>query len=195
MDLLSSSSLSSVGALKVVIVVVVVSVVSLVLSILLNFVNKRSYSKPESWPLQNTIEVFVNQHRLLDCLQENLSTALKDRGISTVDLNLWGLPRLVFTNSVQNVEHVLKTNFNNYGKGPLLYRRFLGLFGDGIFNSDGDIWYHHRKVSSNIFSMTKFKTTILDTFNQKLDLFIINLNSMQGTAGTLSSSSSSLSSS
>ena len=110
----SLSSLSSVGALTIVVVVVVVS---LVVSILLNFLNKRSYSKPESYPLQNTIEVFVNQHRLLDSLQENLRTALKERGISTVDLNLWGLPRLVFTNSVQNVEHVLKTNFNNYGKG------------------------------------------------------------------------------
>ena len=132
--------------------------------------NKRSYTKTESYPLENTITTLMNQHRILDFLLENFKIAEKERGITTVDLNLFGLPRLVFTNNLNNVEYILKTNFKNYGKGPIMYQRFKGLFGNGIFNSDNDIWYHHRKTSANIFNMNKFKTTILDTFNNNCDI-------------------------
>lgn len=147
----------------------------LTISIFLSFFDKRSYTKHESYPLQNTIEVFLNQHRLLDFLLENLRDIEQQRNISTIDLNLFGLPRLVFTNNVPNIEYILKTNFNNYGKGPILYRRFFGLLGDGIFNADNDIWYHHRKTSAHIFNVNKFRTCILSTFNEKCDTVIETL--------------------
>ena len=101
--------------------------ITLFLSIVYNFYNKRSYTKRESYPLENTITTFQNQHRILHFLQENFKIAAEERGLETVDLNLFGLPRLIFTNNIENVEYVLKTNFKNYGKGPILYRRFKGI--------------------------------------------------------------------
>lgn len=47
-----------------------------------------------------------------------------------------------------NVEHMLKTNFNNYPKGKP-FSAILGDFlGQGIFNVDGDHWMLQRKLAS-----------------------------------------------
>jgi 12-hydroxyjasmonoyl-L-amino acid 12-hydroxylase / fatty acid hydroxylase len=46
-----------------------------------------------------------------------------------------------------NVEHMLKTNFNNYPKGKP-FSAILGDFlGQGIFNVDGDRWLFQRKLA------------------------------------------------
>lgn len=47
-----------------------------------------------------------------------------------------------------NVEHMLKTNFNNYPKGKP-FSAILGDFlGQGIFNVDGDNWMLQRKLAA-----------------------------------------------
>ncbi|KAJ6879244.1 hypothetical protein NC652_032728 [Populus alba x Populus x berolinensis] len=58
----------------------------------------------------------------------------------------------VYTADPVNVEYILKTNFENYGKGDLNYNNLSGLLGDGIFTVDGDKWRQQRKVSSYEFS-------------------------------------------
>ncbi|XP_074570864.1 cytochrome P450 704C1-like [Curcuma longa] len=50
------------------------------------------------------------------------------------------------------VEYLLKTNFQNYGKGWLHYENLKDLFGDGIFSVDGDNWRRQRKLASYAFS-------------------------------------------
>nr|CAD1835433.1 unnamed protein product [Ananas comosus var. bracteatus] len=50
------------------------------------------------------------------------------------------------------VEHILKTNFDNYGKGSYNYINSKELFGDGIFAVDGDKWRQQRKLASFEFS-------------------------------------------
>lgn len=60
----------------------------------------------------------------------------------------------------------MKTNFDNFVKGPQMKFRFQGLLGDGIFNADGALWYLHRKTSSALFNMNKFRGVVLDTFNE-----------------------------
>jgi cytochrome P450 len=58
----------------------------------------------------------------------------------------------IYTADPANVEYILKTNFQNYGKGHYT-RGILGdLLGDGIFTVDGDQWREQRKVSSYEFS-------------------------------------------
>ncbi|KAL9348443.1 hypothetical protein Peur_059809 [Populus x canadensis] len=83
----------------------------------------------------------------------------------------------VYTADPVNVEYILKTNFENYGKddenltgvgltvhfsirdqipmakrGDHNYDNLSGLLGDGIFTVDGDKWRQQRKVSSYEFS-------------------------------------------
>lgn len=66
----------------------------------------------------------------------------------------------VLTKDRRNVEWILKTNFKNYPKGPILRRCFGELLGDGIFNADGQLWYHQRKTTSHMFTANIFKEHI-----------------------------------
>ncbi|KAL0373571.1 UNVERIFIED_CONTAM: cytochrome [Sesamum radiatum] len=58
----------------------------------------------------------------------------------------------VYTSDPANVEYMLKTNFENYGKGWYNYSILKDLLGDGIFTVDGEKWREQRKVSSYEFS-------------------------------------------
>ncbi|XVF22678.1 hypothetical protein REPUB_Repub12eG0191700 [Reevesia pubescens] len=58
----------------------------------------------------------------------------------------------IYTSEPANVEYILKTNFDNYGKGQYNYSLLNDLLGDGIFTVDGDKWRQQRKVSSHEFS-------------------------------------------
>ncbi|CAA2992947.1 cytochrome P450 704C1-like isoform X1 [Olea europaea subsp. europaea] len=58
----------------------------------------------------------------------------------------------IYTSDPLIVEYILKTNFDNYGKGSYNYHILSGLLGDGIFTVDGDKWREQRKVSSYEFS-------------------------------------------
>lgn len=88
----------------------------------------------------------------------------------------------VYTSDPANVEYILKTNFNNYGKvsynlwtdlstavevfrfamgfptilhflqGDYNYSLLSDLLGDGIFTVDGDKWRQQRKIASYEFS-------------------------------------------
>ncbi|MBA0802231.1 hypothetical protein Gohar_012548, partial [Gossypium harknessii] len=58
----------------------------------------------------------------------------------------------IYSSDPANVEYILKTNFNNYGKGEYNHSILRDLFGEGIFTVDGDKWRQQRKVSSYEFS-------------------------------------------
>ncbi|CAI9101614.1 OLC1v1038981C1 [Oldenlandia corymbosa var. corymbosa] len=58
----------------------------------------------------------------------------------------------VYTSDPANVEYILKTNFENYGKGLYQYTILKDLLGDGIFAVDGDKWREQRKIASYEFS-------------------------------------------
>ncbi|CAJ2660162.1 unnamed protein product [Trifolium pratense] len=48
----------------------------------------------------------------------------------------------------QNIEHILKTRFENYPKGKPFSAILGDLLGDGIFNVDGVSWNFQRKMAS-----------------------------------------------
>jgi hypothetical protein len=50
----------------------------------------------------------------------------------------------VLTVDADTVEHVLKTNFTKYEKGPTFKTLFYDFLGDGIFNADGTTWKKQR---------------------------------------------------
>eukprot|EP01038_Epipyxis_sp_PR26KG_P008454 gene8454-11432_t len=94
-------------------------------------------------------------------------------GFTTFRARLYGLPIMTITQDTANLTYILKTNFQNYGKsGSGFKSKFQQFLGDGIFNSDGPVWYAHRKTSSNLFKLETFRTLMIDTFNDDLDTFI-----------------------
>uniref|UniRef100_M1DNP6 Cytochrome P450 monooxygenase n=1 Tax=Solanum tuberosum TaxID=4113 RepID=M1DNP6_SOLTU len=58
----------------------------------------------------------------------------------------------ICTSDPANIEYILKTNFENYGKGGYNYYILKDLLRVGIFTVDADKWREQRKLSSHDFS-------------------------------------------
>ncbi|XP_011625964.2 cytochrome P450 94C1 [Amborella trichopoda] len=54
----------------------------------------------------------------------------------------------IITANPKNVEHILKTQFENYPKGKPFHTILHDLLGRGIFNVDGELWRFQRKMAS-----------------------------------------------
>jgi len=81
------------------------------------------------------------------------------------------------TSDVSNVEHILKSNFENYIKGPIFLNNMSDLLGDGIFNADGTLWSSQRKTASHEFSVSRFRdymTSVFATHSHELLTVISN---------------------
>jgi hypothetical protein len=182
LGLTSSSNTFSILLLITIALFVRISVA--VLSHMATFLFPRKNQYLEKFPFANTIEMVQNQHKILEYIKEVHDDLVeRDNGRRTFVVKSLGMPPMVFTNCVKNVTHILKTNFENYGKsGESFKTKFQGLLGDGIFNADGHQWYVHRKTSSHMFKQQKFKTTILQIFNDELDIVVGLLNSYKGKA-------------
>ncbi|KAK1300027.1 Cytochrome P450 94A1 [Acorus calamus] len=63
----------------------------------------------------------------------------------TVDIHVLGS---TVTADPSNVEHLLRTRFDNYPKGKPFSSILGDLLGRGIFNVDGDAWRFQRKMAS-----------------------------------------------
>ncbi|XP_076917929.1 cytochrome P450 86B1-like [Bidens hawaiensis] len=63
----------------------------------------------------------------------------------------------VVTADPRNVEHLLKTRFQAYPKGPYFRHALRDLLGDGIFNADDEVWQKQRKTASIEFHSSKFR--------------------------------------
>lgn len=83
---------------------------------------------------------------------------------STFVLRIFGLGYMICTADPNNVEHMLKTKFDNYEKGPRFHRTFVELLGHGIFNVDGTQWLGQRKTASHMFSQKSFRNHMFSTF-------------------------------
>ncbi|KAI3898692.1 hypothetical protein MKW98_000805 [Papaver atlanticum] len=134
-------------------------------SVFLHRWRQRNVKGPKTWPFVGAaIEQLMNYDRMHDWLA-NLLTESK-----TVKVPM---PFTTYTYIADpaNVEHVLKTNFNNYPKGEVYHSYMEVLLGDGIFNSDGDMWRKQRKTSSFEFAsknLRDFSTIVFREYAMKL---------------------------
>ncbi|MFS8001047.1 putative alkane 1-monooxygenase [Helianthus anomalus] len=89
-------------------------------------------------------------------------------------LKVLGLPILIVSSlsDPRNLEHLLKTKFNAYPKGPYFRHTLRDFLGNGIFNADDDIWKKQRKTASIEFHSSKFKnmttTSLLELVQKRL---------------------------
>jgi cytochrome P450 len=75
---------------------------------------------------------------------------------------------LFVTSDPANVHHIFTENFQNYLKGKDFWEIFE-VFGDGIFNTDGDAWRFQREKLSLAMSQKSFRTFIAKTTLEKIE--------------------------
>nr|AYV88882.1 cytochrome P450 oxidase CYP94D72 [Polygala tenuifolia] len=68
----------------------------------------------------------------------------------------------ILTANPQNVEHMLKSNFENYPKGPRFISILEDFLGRGIFNSDGELWKVQRKTASYEFNTKSLRNFVME---------------------------------
>ncbi|KAG0216091.1 hypothetical protein BGX28_005986 [Mortierella sp. GBA30] len=86
---------------------------------------------------------------------------------STWTFTLPGLGRTIMVNDPAVLEHVLKTNFWAYEKGPIVQESMEDLLGAGIFGADGHQWKWQRKMASHIFNVKAFRDYTSNVFVQE----------------------------
>eukprot|EP00002_Diphylleia_rotans_P012349 TRINITY_DN2417_c0_g1_i1.p1 TRINITY_DN2417_c0_g1~~TRINITY_DN2417_c0_g1_i1.p1 ORF type:complete len:506 (+),score=106.55 TRINITY_DN2417_c0_g1_i1:57-1574(+) len=84
-----------------------------------------------------------------------------------------GLPGrdIVFLNDPDCIRHFLAKNFDNYIKGDVFRQIFQPFLGDGIFNSNGDIWRHHRTTARPHFDRMEL-SGMIPTFHKHANFLI-----------------------
>ncbi|KAG0020225.1 hypothetical protein BGZ82_011649 [Podila clonocystis] len=93
-----------------------------------------------------------------------------DKYGSTWTYSMLGLGRVVMCNEPAAIEHVLKTNFWSYEKGPILQNILEDLLGHGIFSADGHQWKWQRKMASHIFNVKAFRDYTERVFVQESEV-------------------------
>ncbi|XP_047164900.1 cytochrome P450 94A2-like [Vigna umbellata] len=117
---------------------------------------------PKVYPIIGSVpSIIANKHRRIHWTSDILhaspsSTFVLHRGFGS---------RHLFTANPSVVQHILKTNFPLYPKGPTFKCALDDFLGQGIFNADGPDWKLQRQISSHEFStqsLRKFIETVVD---------------------------------
>ncbi|GJS69007.1 cytochrome P450 94A1-like protein [Tanacetum coccineum] len=119
-----------------------------------------SQSGFKNYPILGTLpEFLLNRHRFLDWSTEILSKCTTNTAVFTRPGKING----VITANPLNVEHMLKTNFENYPKGTRFISLLEDFLGCGIFNSDGETWRAQRKTASHEFNTRSLRNFVMET--------------------------------
>ncbi|KAH9738771.1 cytochrome P450 family 94 subfamily D polypeptide 2 [Citrus sinensis] len=122
-----------------------------------------SYKRPavgfKHYPVVGALPGYLrNRHRFLDWSTEILKHCPK----GTTIFYSPGEIHSVITANPANVEHILKTNFENYPKGQRFVTLLEDFLGRGIFNSDGELWKVQRKTASYEFNTKSLRNFVMD---------------------------------
>ncbi|KAJ6790540.1 Uncharacterized protein M6B38_249025 [Iris pallida] len=92
----------------------------------------------------------------------------------------------IVTANPDNVEYMLKTNFDNFPKGKAFSSILGDLLGDGIFNADGELWNFQRKMASLELGSTSVRSNAFDIVSSEVRsrLFPL-LDSISSSCGTI----------
>ncbi|XP_017975350.1 PREDICTED: cytochrome P450 94B3 [Theobroma cacao] len=127
---------------------------------------KLSGHGPPSYPVIGClISFYKSRTRLLEWYTELLAAS----ATNTIVVNRLGARRTIVTANSENVEYMLKTNFNNFPKGKP-FTEILGDFlGYGIFNVDGELWRMQRKLASHAFSTNSLREVVMSTLEEEVE--------------------------
>ncbi|XP_062167419.1 cytochrome P450 CYP94D108-like [Alnus glutinosa] len=122
------------------------------------------------YPILGTLPEFVlNRHRFLDWTTEILSNYTTN----TVVFLRPGEVQGVITANPSNVEHMLKTNFENYPKGDHFITLLEDFLGRGIFNSDGKLWKVQRKTASHEFNTKSLRNFVMQNVTVEVNTRLV----------------------
>ncbi|CAN6718729.1 unnamed protein product [Malus baccata var. baccata] len=133
----------------------------------------RSMYGPRVWPLLGSLPGLIqNVNRMHDWIADNLRQCGGTYQTCTCAIPFLARKQglVTVTCDPKNLEHILKTRFDNYPKGPTWQAVFHDLLGDGIFNSDGDTWLFQRKTAALEFTTRTLRQAMARWVSRAIEL-------------------------
>ncbi|XP_024014684.1 alkane hydroxylase MAH1 [Eutrema salsugineum] len=130
-----------------------------------SLIQKTLKSYPWNWPVLGMLPgVLVRLHRSYAFGVE----VLESSNLTFQFKGLWfaGMDMLV-TVDPANINYILTSNFSNYIKGPE-FKEIFEAFGDGILNTDSELWRELRKVAQATFNHQAYPNLSTFTTRSKL---------------------------
>ncbi|KAL0418988.1 UNVERIFIED_CONTAM: cytochrome [Sesamum radiatum] len=133
----------------------------------------RTLNGPKAWPLVGSLpHLFMNRRRIHDWIASNLRATGPAATYQTCTIAIPFLARkqgfYTVTCHPKNIEHILRTRFDNYPKGPTWQTAFHDLLGQGIFNSDGETWLIQRKTAALEFTTRTLRQAMARWVNRTI---------------------------
>ncbi|GMY19685.1 cytochrome P450 94A1-like [Fagus crenata] len=130
--------------------------------------SKKARKKPgfKSYPIVGALPDFLrNRHRFLDWSTEVLSNYPTNSAV------FWRPGKVydIITADPSNVEHILKTKFENYPKGTRFITILQDFLGRGIFNSDAELWKVQRKTASYEFNTKSLRNFVMENVTVEIN--------------------------
>ncbi|KAG0312540.1 hypothetical protein BGZ97_011108, partial [Linnemannia gamsii] len=114
----------------------------------------------------NLTDILSNRESPLDYLHK----AFQDHGdVISITIPIFG--RAIILNRPEFMEHIFKTNFDNYVKGDMFRWNLTDILGRGIFVADREEWRFHRKTASNIFTTKLYRSLVEGAFKSSAEDF------------------------
>nr|QNS29946.1 cytochrome P450 [Nothapodytes nimmoniana] len=122
------------------------------------------------YPLVGILPDFLrHRHRFLEWTTGVLSNC----PTQTAVLHRPGKIHGIITANPSNVEHMLKTKFENYPKGTRFISFLQDFLGTGIFNSDGELWKIQRKTASFEFNTKSLRNFVMECVTVEIQTRLI----------------------
>ncbi|XP_057513186.1 LOW QUALITY PROTEIN: cytochrome P450 86A1-like [Actinidia eriantha] len=133
----------------------------------------RQLTGPKVWPVVGSLPLlFLNRRRIHDWIAGNLRATGGTATYQTCTICIPFFARkqgfYTVTCHPRNIEHILRTRFDNYPKGPTWQTAFHDLLGQGIFNSDGDTWLIQRKTAALEFTTRTLRQAMARWVNRTI---------------------------
>ncbi|PSS09477.1 Cytochrome P450 86A1 like [Actinidia chinensis var. chinensis] len=133
----------------------------------------RQLTGPKVWPVVGSLPLlFLNRRRIHDWISGNLRAMGGTATYQTCTICIPFFARrqgfYTVTCHPRNIEHILRTRFDNYPKGPTWQTAFHDLLGQGIFNSDGDTWLIQRKTAALEFTTRTLRQAMARWVNRTI---------------------------
>lgn len=103
----------------------------------------------------NQFQLLAHTPRIMRDPLNYLTDLTKTHG-DIVEIDVAGFKAFILAEP-EAIEHVLVSNFRNYNKETPQFETFKFVAGDGLLNSDGDLWRRQRRIMQPAFHRKKLE--------------------------------------
>ncbi|KAK3419123.1 hypothetical protein EUGRSUZ_H04847 [Eucalyptus grandis] len=132
----------------------------------LRLLGKSHDGLPKNWPLVGMLPaLFLNLGRVHDWVTGFLE---RSHGNFLFRFHWFSGMDMLVTADPANVHYIMSTNFENFPKGAE-FKRVFDVLGDGILNSDSDMWRMQRRVAQVFMNDRRFCRFLAKTTRDKVE--------------------------